>query len=84
MWLQVEQDCSQLNKMMVAFAEQNYDIMYEINEQLLSFCQVSFNNFNILSFLYYIFSFEYSSTLVHSKQVPCVVETYMHNKGRSS
>ena len=27
--------------MIVAFAEQNYDVMYECNEQLLQFCQVS-------------------------------------------
>ena len=26
--------------MIVAFAEQNYDVMYECNEQLLQFCQV--------------------------------------------
>ena len=37
--------------MIVAFAEQNYDVMYECNEQLLQFCQVSAlsQNFDRLS-----------------------------------
>ena len=39
--LQVQEDCTYQDAMIAAFAEQNYDVMYECNEQLLQFCQVS-------------------------------------------
>ena len=37
---EVQQDCSRMTPTSIRFAEQNYDLMLELNNQLIEFCQV--------------------------------------------